>query len=753
MAGKIFLAGCLFILLISELMINHGLANRDGAPCAAQNNLQPSPIFHGTPQNIEANPPPFTIRVEDTDGSAVRSYKAGQVYTCEYYYSYSQFLLKSFQYNLFAILVKIDAKVGLRGFLIQPRAATKERELIGHLKVGEFLYDPSWSDQGIQFQNCQSNSNDSVTHADNSKRKSLSLKWRSLSGSGPVQFALSLVSEQSIFWELWRPESAFLLGPGDTSPPTDSVSVLTTPDSENPLSSTNDDDDDNGSIDDVSPTTSLTTTTTRTTTIPPTKKPKRRIKVKKISSSTTGNNEDQSSTLSSDVKSSLSKIRQTEFLKRFSGERFKHVEKTSEKSSSEQKASPETLDSVVDCPSYLCENGGTCAVDDGHYFCICPRGFSGQHCDERSKTKKNPDKPGRRQKHSESETTAPAPTSDDGVNDESVASSAFESSAEKSSSLLPSDATEQSVTASTQASTENVAQSTKATTIENAGEPVLSSRYTSVPIINLDRDTDKPKIFANRKININFLTTTTAPSKQNSSSSEDTSKEQQKNDENEIVKILNKSGETKPKEKKRKKSRGGSSPSKNSAEQPDLSDDLPLPPLNPTIDKMAAKLFLDNGFIVKNGLKSLKNPNPCDDHQCRNSGECIPNGKNYTCKCYGEFDGPFCQCKFQLILAGDCPAYLCKNGGTCFIDNTFNYLCRCKPGFTGGHCEIKPKVVGKAELVRTVKRIFDADPNVGDLIEESFNKTQIDDKFDTEFVKEIASNQIDDTKRAKFIQA
>lgn len=93
-----------------------------------------------------------------------------------------------------------------------------------------------------------------------------------------------------------------------------------------------------------------------------------------------------------------------------------------------------------------------------------------------------------------------------------------------------------------------------------------------------------------------------------------------------------------------------------------------IAPINPVIEKLVSKLLDSNNAVYTNGLHDIKSkrrlkkhanlnvhevvfsadPDPCEDHQCTNGGECIPdkNDKNgYICKCHGEYDGPFCQCK------------------------------------------------------------------------------------------------------------
>lgn len=37
---------------------------------------------------------------------------------------------------------------------------------------------------------------------------------------------------------------------------------------------------------------------------------------------------------------------------------------------------------VDECINRPCENGGTCVNLPGNYECICPRGFSGPHCEK-----------------------------------------------------------------------------------------------------------------------------------------------------------------------------------------------------------------------------------------------------------------------------------------------------------------------------------------------------------------------------------
>lgn len=67
--------------------------------------------------------------------------------------------------------------------------------------------------------------------------------------------------------------------------------------------------------------------------------------------------------------------------------------------------------------------------------------------------------------------------------------------------------------------------------------------------------------------------------------------------------------------------------------------------------------------------------------------------------------------RVKVPFEGDCPSYLCENGGTCHIDDNDDYACLCAPGTTGKRCELgtvfpipKPAAQSLARTFVTVER-------------------------------------------------
>jgi len=74
--------------------------------------------------------------------------------------------------------------------------------------------------------------------------------------------------------------------------------------------------------------------------------------------------------------------------------------------------------------------------------------------------------------------------------------------------------------------------------------------------------------------------------------------------------------------------------------------------------------------------------------------------------------------------------------------------------FTTAFTESKPdKLVDKNEVSSVIKNMFDGEANISALIDELFNATSPDEKFDANLLREIKNNKIDSRRRVKFIQA
>lgn len=67
-------------LIVIAIFANICSAYRNGAPCKAEHSLRPSATFHGTAQNIDSNPPPYTFTVENDDGTIATTYQPGKTY-------------------------------------------------------------------------------------------------------------------------------------------------------------------------------------------------------------------------------------------------------------------------------------------------------------------------------------------------------------------------------------------------------------------------------------------------------------------------------------------------------------------------------------------------------------------------------------------------------------------------------------------------------------------------------------------------
>ncbi|VDP15829.1 unnamed protein product [Soboliphyme baturini] len=78
---------------------------------------------------------------------------------------------------------------------------------------------------------------------------------------------------------------------------------------------------------------------------------------------------------------------------------------------------------------------------------------------------------------------------------------------------------------------------------------------------------------------------------------------------------------------------------------------------------------------------------PCDSHECKNHGTCIPNDAyTYRCQCRTGITGLHCD-----IIVDICAVRLPCMNGICFLDTVQEpgFLCECFAGFTGTQCELQ----------------------------------------------------------------
>ncbi|CAI4224970.1 unnamed protein product [Auanema sp. JU1783] len=71
---------------------------------------------------------------------------------------------------------------------------------------------------------------------------------------------------------------------------------------------------------------------------------------------------------------------------------------------------------------------------------------------------------------------------------------------------------------------------------------------------------------------------------------------------------------------------------------------------------------------------------PCPIDYCKNGGSCNFNGKEISCTCPANFDGPLCQHELDACLSQPCL------NGRC-ISKPGSFRCECDKGFVGSRCE------------------------------------------------------------------
>lgn len=158
---------------------------KSGAPCSIQHSLKPSKKIFGPPKSIE---PPFTVSIKGPDDGPVEYYEPDTEYTLE-----------------------IAGQIKFRGLLVQPRLATPDGFIIGHLRGGEFVKEEEeWRLYGINFQACPPVYNNSVTHSNWAEKQVVKMKWRTSRMVGHIQFYLTLWQDAKTYWTQWQPLAGFL---------------------------------------------------------------------------------------------------------------------------------------------------------------------------------------------------------------------------------------------------------------------------------------------------------------------------------------------------------------------------------------------------------------------------------------------------------------------------------------------------------------------------------------------------------------
>ncbi|XP_018583606.2 neurocan core protein [Scleropages formosus] len=78
---------------------------------------------------------------------------------------------------------------------------------------------------------------------------------------------------------------------------------------------------------------------------------------------------------------------------------------------------------------------------------------------------------------------------------------------------------------------------------------------------------------------------------------------------------------------------------------------------------------------------SAAEDDPCQTNPCLHGGNCLSEGKGYSCYCPQGYSGESCE-----IDIDDCQSNPCQNGGTC-IDEIDSFVCLCLPSYGGVTCE------------------------------------------------------------------
>ncbi|KAE9417700.1 hypothetical protein Angca_000749 [Angiostrongylus cantonensis] len=134
-----------------------------GFHCKHQNSMRLDRSLHGRPHKTT---PPFEFYVIDEEGDESDTYEPGKIYR-----------------------LRLVGYIHFRGLMIQARLTTPSGFLIGSLRGGRFILDDRTDIFGIQHHICDnSQSNNSLTHATNSKKFLVEVEWTTDRDIGSVQF-------------------------------------------------------------------------------------------------------------------------------------------------------------------------------------------------------------------------------------------------------------------------------------------------------------------------------------------------------------------------------------------------------------------------------------------------------------------------------------------------------------------------------------------------------------------------------------
>uniref|UniRef100_A0A915HUC5 Reelin domain-containing protein n=1 Tax=Romanomermis culicivorax TaxID=13658 RepID=A0A915HUC5_ROMCU len=174
---------CVNVFYFFSIFSDPSFAYPFDVPCSSFDTFKPNAIFHGPGiglAEIDGDLRDYEFRILDKNGVLVGIYDPGEVYT-----------------------VQLHKRSGFfRGFLIQARAVqpfSNNRdgslmEKIGHKRVGHFISDTTWPDQGIQYQSCEDDDQlDSVMHLNSRIKRKIEVRWKT-DGTDDVQFLPGLFS-------------------------------------------------------------------------------------------------------------------------------------------------------------------------------------------------------------------------------------------------------------------------------------------------------------------------------------------------------------------------------------------------------------------------------------------------------------------------------------------------------------------------------------------------------------------------------
>uniref|UniRef100_A0A0N4Z7S8 Reelin domain-containing protein n=1 Tax=Parastrongyloides trichosuri TaxID=131310 RepID=A0A0N4Z7S8_PARTI len=180
-----FIYFILYILFISNDLIE-GLLESKGYGCEMRQSMRLNKRLHGFPQKDQ---PPFIFQFINANGKHVKTYESNRNYT-----------------------VRVVGFTRFKGFVIQARATDKEGSMIGSLTEGMFIEDHLWNKLGIQYQSCSKSypTMDSVTHSNEKQKYIVEVKWRTERDVGPIQFLITIATNDKIYWERWVPISGLI---------------------------------------------------------------------------------------------------------------------------------------------------------------------------------------------------------------------------------------------------------------------------------------------------------------------------------------------------------------------------------------------------------------------------------------------------------------------------------------------------------------------------------------------------------------